>query len=63
MSSNTKKRGRPPEAKSIQQAADEHVLAVYRKNGFNKTATARELGVSVRTVYNRLKRVGTGEHQ
>lgn len=34
------------------------ILACYKANDKNKTATSLELGISVKTVYNKLKEYG-----
>jgi DNA-binding NtrC family response regulator len=41
-------------AKSLADVEMEYILQVYAKNGQNKQATATELGISLKTLYNKL---------
>jgi len=41
-------------AKSLADVEMEYILQVYAKNNFNKQATAAELGISLKTLYNKL---------
>jgi DNA-binding NtrC family response regulator len=43
--------GSPPTLRDVEM---EHILAVLEKHGGNKPATARELGISLKTLYNKL---------
>lgn len=43
-------------AKSLAEVEMEYILQVYAKNNHNKQATATELGVSLKTLYNKLNR-------
>ena len=36
----------------------EHILRTLEKNGGNKPTTAKELGISLKTLYNKLNRWG-----
>lgn len=40
--------------KTLSDVEMEYILQVYGKNGFNKQATAAELGISLKTLYNKL---------
>lgn len=42
--------------KTLQDIEMEHILKVYEKNGRNKQMTAQELGISLKTLYNKLNR-------
>src|SRR5439155_18402285 len=42
------------QAKSLADVEMEYILQVYAKNGQNKQATATELGISLKTLYNKL---------
>jgi transcriptional regulator with PAS, ATPase and Fis domain len=41
-------------AKTLRDIEMEHILRVYAKNSHNKQATAQELGISLKTLYNKL---------
>ncbi|HZN63749.1 MAG TPA: helix-turn-helix domain-containing protein, partial [Tepidisphaeraceae bacterium] len=41
-------------APSLEEMEQRHILAVLEKNGGNRTATATELGISLRKLYYRL---------
>ena len=41
-------------AKSLADVEMEYILQVYAKNNMNKQATATELGISLKTLYNKL---------
>ncbi|MCS7271402.1 MAG: sigma-54-dependent Fis family transcriptional regulator, partial [Gemmataceae bacterium] len=43
-------------AKSLADVEMEYILQVYAKNNYNKQATAAELGISLKTLYNKLHR-------
>jgi DNA-binding NtrC family response regulator len=43
-------------AKTLQDIEMEHILKVYEKNSRNKQLTAQELGISLKTLYNKLNR-------
>jgi len=43
---------------SVEQATREWLVAALRRHGFNRTATARALGITRKTLYNRLRRLG-----
>jgi len=49
----------PPPAKPVPMTLEElerqHILASLERNGGNRTATAAELGISLRTLYYRLE--------
>jgi len=40
--------------KSLADVEMEYILQVYAKNNMNKQATATELGISLKTLYNKL---------
>lgn len=40
--------------KTLAQAEQEYFMEVYEANGRNKTKTAKDLGLSIKTVYNKL---------
>ena len=40
--------------KTLADIEMEYILQVYNKNNFNKQVTAAELGVSLKTLYNKL---------
>ena len=40
--------------KSLADVEMEYILQVYAKNNLNKQATATELGISLKTLYNKL---------
>ena len=42
------------QGKSLADVEMEYILQVYAKNGQNKQATATELGISLKTLYNKL---------
>ena len=44
----------PGQAKSLADVEMEYILQVYAKNNLNKQATATELGISLKTLYNKL---------
>ena len=44
----------PPPAPSLEELEQRHILAVLEKNHGNRTATASELGISLRKLYYRL---------
>jgi DNA-binding NtrC family response regulator len=44
----------PPGVKSLADVEMEYILQVYAKNNLNKQATATELGISLKTLYNKL---------
>ena len=44
----------PPPAPSLEEVEQRHILAVLEKNHGNRTATAAELGISLRKLYYRL---------
>ena len=39
---------------TLREVSDRHIADVLRRHGGNKAAAAQELGVSLKTVYNRL---------
>ena len=41
-------------SKTLEDVEMEYILQVYAKNGGNKQATATELGISLKTLYNKL---------
>jgi len=41
---------------SLRDAEREHIMQVLQAHGGNRTRTAAELGISVKTLYNKLKR-------
>ena len=43
-----------PGVKSLADVEMEYILQVYAKNNLNKQATATELGISLKTLYNKL---------
>jgi DNA-binding NtrC family response regulator len=43
-----------PAGKSLADVEMEYILQVYAKNNLNKQATATELGISLKTLYNKL---------
>jgi DNA-binding NtrC family response regulator len=43
-----------PGVKSLADVEMEYILQVYAKNSLNKQATATELGISLKTLYNKL---------
>jgi DNA-binding NtrC family response regulator len=44
----------PGGVKSLADVEMEYILQVYAKNNLNKQATATELGISLKTLYNKL---------
>ena len=46
--------GIPGSMKSLADVEMEYILQVYAKNNMNKQATATELGISLKTLYNKL---------
>ncbi len=46
----------PGGAKSLADVEMDHILSTYSKNNGNKQATAAELGISLKTLYNKLHR-------
>ena len=46
--------GTPGSMKSLADVEMEYILQVYAKNNMNKQATATELGISLKTLYNKL---------
>jgi len=44
----------PRPARTLEEVEREQILAALRRHGGNKTETARELGISLRTLYNKL---------
>ena len=46
--------GTPGNMKSLADVEMEYILQVYAKNNMNKQATATELGISLKTLYNKL---------
>jgi DNA-binding NtrC family response regulator len=48
--------GSPSPARTLADIEMEHILRAYEKNGRNKQATAAELGISLKTLYNKLNR-------
>lgn len=44
-----------PRTKTLAEVEKEHILAVYEKNEFDKPETARELDISLKTLYNKLQ--------
>ncbi len=47
----------PTEARTLREIEMEHVLRVLEKHGGNKPATAHELGISLKTLYNKLNQL------
>ena len=43
-----------PRGKTLEDVEMDYILQVYAKNGQNKQATAAELGISLKTLYNKL---------
>jgi DNA-binding NtrC family response regulator len=48
----------PPVPKTLDADQKAWLLAVLRRHGFNRSAAARSLGISRKTLYNRLHRLG-----
>jgi DNA-binding NtrC family response regulator len=46
--------GEPPQPRTLREVEMEHVLRVLEKHGGNKPAAAAELGISLKTLYNKL---------
>ena len=44
-------------ARTLNEIEMEHVLRVLEKHGGNKTAAAAELGISLKTMYNKLNQL------
>lgn len=44
--------------RTLDQVYTEHIRNVYRNTGFNKMETARILGVTVKTIYNKIESYG-----
>jgi DNA-binding NtrC family response regulator len=44
-------------ARTLEEIEMEHVLRVLEKHGGSKTAAAQELGISLKTMYNKLNRL------
>ncbi|MBA1149013.1 phosphoenolpyruvate hydrolase family protein [Ectothiorhodospiraceae bacterium WFHF3C12] len=51
-------RGESRSAQNLDEATREWLVAALRRNRFNRTATAQALGISRKTLYNRLRRLG-----
>lgn len=47
--------------KTLAQAEQEYFMEVYEANGRNKTKTAKDLGISIKTVYNKLAEYAKGQ--
>src|SRR5207302_11401531 len=47
----------PAPARTLEEIEKEHVLRVLEKHGGSKTAAAAELGISLKTMYNKLNRL------
>jgi DNA-binding NtrC family response regulator len=47
----------PSAARTLEQVEMEHVLRVLEKHGGSKTAAAAELGISLKTIYNKLSKL------
>jgi DNA-binding NtrC family response regulator len=45
-----------PGTKTLHDIEMEHILRTLEKNGGNKPTTAKELGISLKTLYNKLNR-------
>jgi DNA-binding NtrC family response regulator len=50
----------PTAARTLEQIEMEHVLRVLEKHGGSKTAAAAELGISLKTMYNKLNKLQEG---
>jgi DNA-binding NtrC family response regulator len=46
----------PAGTKTLHDIEMEHILRTLEKNGGNKPTTAKELGISLKTLYNKLNR-------
>ena len=46
-----------PGARTLREIEMEHVLRVLEKHGGNKPAAATELGISLKTLYNKLNQL------
>lgn len=44
----------PPGTKTLSDVEMEYILSIYAKNNYNKQVTATELGISLKTLYNKL---------
>jgi DNA-binding NtrC family response regulator len=49
--------GTPPGARTLRDVEMEHILRVLEKHGGNKAAAAAELGISLKTMYNKLNQL------
>jgi DNA-binding NtrC family response regulator len=49
--------GAPPGARTLRDIEMEHILRVLEKHGGNKAAAAAELGISLKTMYNKLNQL------
>ena len=49
--------GSPSGARTLHEIEMEHVLRVLEKHGGNKPAAAKELGISLKTLYNKLNQM------
>ena len=47
----------PATARTLEQVEMEHVLSVLEKHNGSKTAAAAELGISLKTLYNKLNKL------
>lgn len=52
----------PPEARRLQDIEREHILGALERHGGSRTEAARELGISVRTLYYRLSEYESQGH-
>jgi DNA-binding NtrC family response regulator len=53
---------KPSPARTLEEVEMEHVLRVLEKHGGSKTAAAAELGISLKTIYNKLSKLEERKH-
>jgi two-component system response regulator HydG len=52
----TPERAKSGDTRPLAEVEREHILRVLGKNGGDKTRTAKELGIALKTLYNKLAR-------
>lgn len=47
-----------PESERLEDAVNKHILDVYNRANGNKSETARRLGITIKTIYNKFNALG-----